>query len=62
LSEIGQRESRNVQPVALIHEPRTMKGGAMIQRILIHAACIVKRPSRFMFYLAGIMREVGICI
>ncbi len=34
----------------------------MIQRILIHAACIVKRPSRFMFYLAGIMREVGICI
>jgi hypothetical protein len=34
----------------------------MTKRIIMHFACIVKRPSRFMFYLAGIMREVGICI
>jgi hypothetical protein len=32
----------------------------MLQRIMFHAACIVKRPTRFMFYVAGILREFGI--
>lgn len=38
------------------------KGNTMTTRIMFHAACIVKRPATWLFHVAGILREFGICL
>lgn len=34
----------------------------MSQRIILHLRCILRRPSRVLFYLGGILREFGVCL